>query len=878
MIWNAQSIYPKREELFDFLLNNKIHLALISETWLRRCVSLYHPKFSIVRNDRKNGIHGGVAIIIRKGIQYEIVAPLKTKVIENVGISMLVENRKIEIFAAYFPGSSNSQSLQDFNDDISMFTRRSNSFLVGGDLNAKHGSWNCSTSNRAGDLLFKNFSQNNFAVYFPPEPTHYPISAKASSSTIDLVLSNALHNISQLEVINSLSSDHLPVSFSIESSIDLTNPDSLVYCYRKADWKSFKNHISCKIPETNSNIPLDRNVVDQELNSLTKIIQEARDLHIPKIRPKAHQLILTDKIKIMICDRNRIRRTWQRNRDRVLADQIKKLNWRIRQEIKQMKNENWSSLLRTFDRVGSGKFWKCTKLVRKKRREIPDLKVKNRVLSTDKEKSEAIASHFKESHSISKNIHSPHQFKAEKFCETLSHSPTNMEPLEEISWTEIAEVIKKVKNTNSAGFDEIPNSLIKHLPYEALLQIARICNSCLGLGYFPDKWKMAKVIPIPKPDKKLSDPSSFRPISLLPCLGKIFEHCILSRLNLIVSRKELLINEQYGFRKGHSTAHQLLRLKNQISQGFKNKLATGLVLLDVEKAFDAVWHEGLIYKLHTLGIPLSLLKILFSFLNERSSNVCIGADFSKAYDNYAGVPQGAVLSPTLFNLFVCDLPKSPNCELSIFADDTALMSSARRPKTIIKNLQLGLRRIAAFFESWKIRINPSKSQCIFFTRRIKASNKPSTGLKFEDIEISWSDEVKYLGVLFDKRITFKSHVDYACNKALKFIRILYPLINRRSSLYIDNKMLLYKSIFRAILTYGAPVWASCAKTHLLKVQRVQNKCLKIIHNLPFFFSTEKLHEAADIELINKFLCKLSNKFRSKCEFSDNPHIRMLALS
>ena len=167
------------------------------------------------------------------------------------------------------------------------------------------------------------------------------------------------------------------------------------------------------------------------------------------------------------------------------------------------------------------------------------------------------------------------------------------------------------------------------------------------------------------------------------------------------------------------------------------------------------------------------------------------------------------------------------------------------------------------------RRNKRKLLNIYFLRL------PSSGITFNGQILPWLPTVKYLGVVFDVRTTFKGHVDYACARALKFIRILYPLICRRSLLSIPNKMLLYKSIFRAILAYGVPVWHDCAKTHRLRLQRVQNKCLKMIHNLPFFFSTAKLHELAKIDSFENFCEKLSSKFSDKCQFSENPYIVQL---
>jgi hypothetical protein len=195
--------------------------------------------------------------------------------------------------------------------------------------------------------------------------------------------------------------------------------------------------------------------------------------------------------------------------------------------------------------------------------------------------------------------------------------------------------------------------------------------------------------------------------------------------------------------------------------------------------------------------------------------------------------------------------------------------------TIHTNLQRGLVKIQKFFNDWKIKINSEKTQSIFFTTKRKAVNLPSSRISLKGNTVEWSNVVKYLGVMFDKRLTFRSHIEYSCSRALKFIRILYPLICRNSHLCRSNKLLLYKSIFRSILSYAVAVWIGCAKTHFAKLQRVQNKCLKIIHNLPFFYNTEKLHKLAGVPFLKEFCEKLNEGFERSCRLSDNNYIRNL---
>lgn len=184
--------------------------------------------------------------------------------------------------------------------------------------------------------------------------------------------------------------------------------------------------------------------------------------------------------------------------------------------------------------------------------------------------------------------------------------------------------------------------------------------------------------------------------------------------------------------------------------------------------------------------------------------------------------------------------------------------------------------MTTYFNRWKIKLNQSKTEAIFFTRRRAARYLPKDTLNLNSTSIEWSKCIKYLGVLLDQKITFKQHVDNAKVRAQKYTRILYSLINRRSRLNIRNKMLIFKSIFRPIMLYGAPAWSSCAPTHRKSLQVTQNKLLKIIHDKPFCYSTRKLHNETKIDPISDTIDEMTCKFEAKFQSSENPLITGLA--
>lgn len=253
---------------------------------------------------------------------------------------------------------------------------------------------------------------------------------------------------------------------------------------------------------------------------------------------------------------------------------------------------------------------------------------------------------------------------------------------------EVWSLIRKLKRRKAPGEDNIHNALIKNLPQKAVVYLTKIFNGCFRLNYFPNVWKSAKVIAIKKPNKDDKMPISYRPISLLPVLAKLFEAAIHTRL--LRSASHVIPDEQFGFRRAHSTSHQLVRVAEHISHNLNLRRSTGMVLLDIEKAFDTVWHEGLLHKLLTLSIPIELVKLVQSYLTNRTFKVFLGDSYSQPRNIPAGVPQGSILGPFLFTLYVHDIPKQPRTSLACFADDTASFTSSTDEDLIISRLQLSL--------------------------------------------------------------------------------------------------------------------------------------------------------------------------------------------
>lgn len=879
MAWNCQSLNPKIIEFRDHIISNNIDIALLNETWLTAQHTLYVPSYTIYRSDRQNAAHGGVAIIIKNNIKHTQIPFINTEIIEQVGIKVYTNTDELHIFSCYFPGSTNRDVLRKYKHDIiKLTTHTRKSYFLIGDFNAKHRLWNNVRANTAGNILYEETSKRNFVIHHPPTPTYYPTQARFTQpSTIDIAITNNLHTITQIQSMTALSSDHNPIEFKIECE-HTHNNDKYKLRYDLTDWKKFQDHISRNIILSNSQ-PTNTDEVDSIIRTLTEIITDATSRHIPKTKYKINTIPFSNDLKQLITHRNSIRRSWQRNQIPQLKLFLKKLNYDIKQKCFSARNKQFSNHVENMN-VGVSKFWKITKLLKNKIQKMPPLRDTNtnRRIFSDTEKANAIAQQFHSHHNTTLHFNNPQNEQTVKqsinivqntLPDTSSTFHYHTKP------KEIRAIIKSLRLKKAPGIDGINNTILKKLPRKAIVLLNTIFNACINLSYFPSEWKIAKVVAIAKPNKDHTRTSSYRPISLLNSISKIFEKIVLHRLNNYIELEQIFPNTQFGFRPQHSTTHQLARVVNHLKTSQQNQKSTGLVTLDIEKAFDSIWHDALIHKMVTFGFPIVLTKIIYAFLLNRSFYVQINTEHSNTYTIPAGVPQGSCLSPTLYNIFTSDFPRNLNCHTAQFADDTALYKSSLCPTEITQCLEVSLNTVNEYFKKWRIQINGDKSQAIFISRRRAVRYLPQTHIQTLDYSIEWSNNIKYLGLNIDKKLIFRNHIELANIKAQRYIKILYPLINRKSKLKLKNKLILYKSIFRPMMLYANEIWSFAAKTHTNKLQITQNKILKLIYDLPYYYSTHRLHELSQMNTINTYIDTRTQTFQRNCQYSINPLINNL---
>jgi hypothetical protein len=251
-----------------------------------------------------------------------------------------------------------------------------------------------------------------------------------------------------------------------------------------------------------------------------------------------------------------------------------------------------------------------------------------------------------------------------------------------------------------------------------------------------------------------------------------------------------------------------------------------------------------------------------SMISNRSFQVTIRGKLSQIKLMPFGLPQGAVTSPIFYNIYTADIPKHISCLLALFADDTSILCTSEFLAPILNNLQQYLEQLKQYYKRWKIKINANKTKAIYFTKR-RTKELPTSPLSVLGEDIEWSPVVKYLGIMLDKKLIMNQHINYVIAKVNVVTRILYPMISRKSRLNTPNKLLIYKQIFRPILSYGCPIFVNASKVHLKKLQIAQNKLIKIILGLPWYSKTTLIHKMANIQPIHEYFTKIAENFHAR---------------
>lgn len=863
--WNANGLAGKLGHLRHFLSSHKVDIALIGETRLQagKNVSMRGAQYDILRRDRSDGSRfGGVVVLVKSTIPYKVL-PHTNSSIESISIQL--EDGLVIVAVYNSPGNKITPA------DLDVLHASHRRVILVGDFNARHEDWSLGRdrNNANGITVHDYVATNGLEVIHTDRPTHFPPNG-STPSTIDIIINKNLTNLSKPLSIDELTSDHNPVVFEIANKYSQIN--SLQKTTTKnTNWPAFRSYLDKRICINNRIETTDE--LETEVGKFTSAVSDAlkHNTQTQTIK-RTHDKTLPQHTLDLIKEKNRIRKLWQRTQNKQHKEHMYRLTREITREIHRQTNEQWTKKLQSLQ-PGDNSLWRFTRSLKNKQtqRTTPNITHNNTTHFTDAAKAEAIASTFEQVHVIDHANDTPFHTHVSDQCRLFidSYDPATQNTRKLLTNpTEILSFIKTLRNNKAPGPDGITNLAIKNLTKKALVQFTYITNAILKLGHFPDHWKIACVVPIHKAGKDPSLPTSYRPISLLPCLAKLVEKVILQRIDEVDRKRAITPHAQFGFRAHHSTTQQVVRIVNDICVNFNKGNVTAMLLLDIQKAFDRVWIEGLVYKLILLNIPPAIIKLIHSYLTNRMFEVKIRNAKSQPKVVAAGVPQGSVLGPRLFSLFLHDIPTFPRTNLAMYADDTAIYCHSFSAIVANKQLQIHLNLLAEYYKRWHIQVNPDKTENIIFSRKF---NQIQTfqPIILENQRIPTSESVKYLGVHLDRRLSYHKHIQETLRRAYGVQRTLYPLLARNSGLTRENKKLVYTALVRPMLTYACPVWCSISDTAYVNLQRFQNKCLRLATGLGRYARIARLHELATIDTITDHVRRISDKFY-ETQLSANP--------
>lgn len=454
------------------------------------------------------------------------------------------------------------------------------------------------------------------------------------------------------------------------------------------------------------------------------------------------------------------------------------------------------------------------------------------------------------------------------------------------SMEEITEITHERQAKKSFGHDQCSMFVIKRFGVNILLFLTILFNHCIANSHYPDVWKKSIIKPIPKIGRDCSIISNFRPIPQLCTFGKILEKIYEKKMCNHMRTNQLYDTNQFGFMSGHSSSHALATVQKTIIENLNRGAASIMVLLDIQAAFDVVWHASLIFKMLGLNFPLGILKFIQSYLGNRTCSVDINGKISSFKQLVAGTPQGGVLSALLFNIFIHDMPDSPGIQRTNFADDTSIIQSTLNFGADKQILQNAINKIVNFLGDWKIRLNPNKCEMLPIIGSCKdTKQKLRRQCKTNHIEIYNTKipivlRAKYLGVVFAQNARFDRHIDHITRKINIANSKLRGILNRRD-INKSVRILLYRTLLSPIITYACPIWFNETLISSHQVERlriIERKALRAATGIyrtadnQRYIKSSVLYEFVGDRRIDVKMVHLTTKFFDCCD--ESPYLEI----
>lgn len=469
-----------------------------------------------------------------------------------------------------------------------------------------------------------------------------------------------------------------------------------------------------------------------------------------------------------------------------------------------------------------------------------------------KDENDALTENYQE---IANLFNSHYASVGKKLAEQIHKPPSNPLPrntnncsiyLDPVTEMEISDIINNLKNKKSPGIDQISGDMFKHIQIHIKTPITYLANKVIETGQFPSSLKIGIIKPIYKAGDK-SEIANYRPITLITCLAKILEKVIKSRLDKFIKRHKLISDNQFGFREGKSSSDAICSLTSKIYTSLDNGKVSLAVFLDLAKAFDTVDHNQLLDTLFDLGFRGIAHDLLRSYLTNREQYVVINENISEKKIIEYGVPQGTVLGPILFTLYINSILGINSAgKILSFADDTVLFYESDSWNDLKSTVENDMQNIIDCFNQKLLTINFNKTWFVPFScykNKLPNFNSLNINNHGHTISINSSNHVKYLGIYIDCHMRWDFHI----SKSIQTLRsFLFRFRYLKNIMDVAHLKIIYHSLIESRLSYGIIGWGSAASCHLRNLDVLQKRFLKLVFGRPFLYPTDKLFKETNI--------------------------------
>lgn len=817
--WNCQSIIKKKQELEHRAQD--FDIVALSETWLNEEDKFKIRNFNTIRWNRQNRRGGGVAILVKNNLKYQTIRNIYNAncKLEVCGIKLNFNSRSLSIISLYKP----PQTQVDITEWSRLLSSFSGDVLIMGDFNARHTSWGNPHNCNEGIKLLSAVLKHNFHILNNGSPTRgQPFTN--NSSAIDLSLTNCDRLlISSWKTIRDFwGSDHLPITIQLAGNVEYLKKlhrSSKIY-KKSTDWNKVKTLFSTKI-ELFHQIINEPNLDSQcKYSSFFALIEECILEATPNCTNDYKHYNNNNKL-----NKNKPKTWW--NEDCHRAARLRKAAYKKFQFITSRENylkvkrldAQAKRIFRTTKKKDFMEF--CNSLNNQSNMKYVWQKIK--AFNTSISSNESSNEYNPETQT---NIIKQIDLLAPPWCSPKPPEFIMTEHLQPdflFSSDELNSIIDMTNGKSSPGQDGIDYFCFKMFPLELRQLLLRLYNEILISGSFPNEWKQFSVFFIPKKDS-----NKFRPISLAQCSLKLMERLINNRLYWWIEKNKILPNSQFGFRQERSCIDNLAILNAEITNNWLMGQDTCAVFLDIQSAYDDVLWDILVKKLFSLNISQPFIQFIYNLISRREVSFEYG-DIDEKRTVCKGLPQGCVLSPLLYNIYVKDIDtlitENGSSKIIQFADDICVYNTHRQMNTCVFNLENTIKETISWFNKVGLSISATKSQFCIFQQHPNRARKRSIKIGNESIEAKQT--IKFLGLTFQDNLKWNTHIDNIVNKCLAPIKIISFL--RSTWLGMDPKLLLnlYKSLIRSRIEYGSSIWSNIPAYLIEKLESIQNRCIRI---------------------------------------------------